>query len=117
MAKKLKITQVRSVIGSQDKKHKVVMESLGLRRNYGTIYKNDTPQIRGMLRKVRHLVTWEEIDEKGIPAPREKSLGFTVIEAAAGAGGTGDGAMRHEDGPAADPGGEAEGENSGDETG
>lgn len=83
MAKKLKVTQVRSIIGSQQEKHKVVMQSLGFRRNQGTIYKNDNPQIKGMLQKVRHLVTWEEIDEKDIPAAAEKNAGFTVIEAAA----------------------------------
>ncbi|MBN2071525.1 MAG: 50S ribosomal protein L30 [Candidatus Krumholzibacteriota bacterium] len=79
MAKKLKITQVRSIIGSQEKKHKVVMESLGFRRNYRTIYKNDSPQIRGMLAKVRHLVVTEEIDEKDIPVKATGSAGFKVI--------------------------------------
>ena len=64
MAKKLKITQVRSIIGSQEKKHKRVMTSLGFTKNYATLYKNDSPQIRGMLHKVRHLVEWEEIAEK-----------------------------------------------------
>ncbi|MDD3642657.1 MAG: 50S ribosomal protein L30, partial [Candidatus Krumholzibacteria bacterium] len=51
MANKLKITQVRSIIGSQKEKHKVVMESLGFTKNYQTLYKNDTPQIRGMIHK------------------------------------------------------------------
>ncbi|HSG29402.1 MAG TPA: 50S ribosomal protein L30 [Candidatus Krumholzibacterium sp.] len=83
MAKKLKVTQVRSIIGSQQEKHKDVMVSLGFRRNQRTLYKNDNPQIRGMLNKVRHLVTWEEIDEKDIPAAAEKNAGFTVIGAAA----------------------------------
>jgi len=82
MAKKLKLTQVRSVIGSQRKKHRCVMDSLGFRRNYTTLYKNDTPQIRGMIVKVRHLVTCEEIDEKDIPASRETKAGFTVIGSA-----------------------------------
>ena len=79
MAKKLKMTQVRSIIGSQKKKHKVVMESLGFRKNYRTIYQNDSPQIRGMLAKVRHLVEWEEIAEKDIPAVEAGSAGYTVI--------------------------------------
>lgn len=81
MAKKLKITQVRSIIGSQKEKHKVVMKSLGFTKNYRTLYKNDTPQIRGMIHKVRHLVAVEEIDEKSIPAPGKPSKGYTVIEA------------------------------------
>lgn len=79
MAKKLKIRQVRSIIGSQEKKHKTVMRSLGFRKNYGTLYKDDNPQIRGMIHKVRHLVEVTEIDEKDIPAVGGKSGGYTVI--------------------------------------
>jgi large subunit ribosomal protein L30 len=79
MAKKLKMTQVRSIIGSQEKKHKVVMRSLGFRKNYRTIYQNDSPQIRGMLAKVRHLVEWEEVSEKDIPGVGTGSSGYTVI--------------------------------------
>ena len=75
----LKITQVRSLIGSQQAKHKVVMESLGFKRNQQTLYKNDTPQIRGMIRKVRHLVEWEEIEEKAIPKLGAKSPGFSIV--------------------------------------
>jgi large subunit ribosomal protein L30 len=36
------------------------MEALGFRRTYQTIEKADTPQIRGMLHQVRHLVRVEE---------------------------------------------------------
>ena len=79
MAKMLKMTQVRSIIGSQEKKHKRVMESLGFKRNYRTLYKKDTPQIRGMLAKVRHLVTVEEIDAKDVPQASAGSAGFTVV--------------------------------------
>lgn len=75
----LKITQIRSLIGAQQAKHRVVMESLGFRRNQQTLYKNDTPQIRGMMRKVRHLIAWEEIDEKAVPGPAGKSPGFTIV--------------------------------------
>ncbi len=85
MAKKIRITQVRSVIGSQERKHKRVMIALGFRKNYRTLYKNDNPQIRGMLQKVQHLVTWEEIDEKDIPAPAKSPSSFTVLEAPAAA--------------------------------
>ncbi len=84
MAKKLKITQVRSIIGSQEKKHKRVMASLGFTKNYATLYKNDSPQIRGMLHKVRHLVEVEEIEEKDVPAaPEPSKKGYTVLKAAA----------------------------------
>ena len=77
--KKLKITQVRSLIGSQRQKHRTVMKALGFTKNQQTLYKDDTPQIRGMITKVRHLVTAEEIDAKDVPARTEKSRGFTVV--------------------------------------
>jgi large subunit ribosomal protein L30 len=78
----LKIKQIRSIIGSQEQKHRSVMRALGFKKNYRTLYKKDSPSIRGMLNKVRHLVAWEEIDEKDIPAQPEKLKGFTVIKAA-----------------------------------
>ena len=60
MAKKLKITQVVSLIGSQPK-HRRTMKALGFHRHQETIEKVDTPQIRGMLQQVRHLVKVEEV--------------------------------------------------------
>jgi large subunit ribosomal protein L30 len=102
MAKKLKITQVRSVIGSQEKKHKRVMTALGFRKNYRTLYKNDSPQIRGMLQKVLHLVEWEEIDEKDIPVLSTPPPGLTVLDTPAGGGGEPD--------VAGEPGAAGEGE-------
>ena len=60
MAKQIRITQIRSIIGAVPK-HKLTIEALGLRRTYQTIVKNDTPQIRGMLKQVRHLVSVEEV--------------------------------------------------------
>ncbi|GEM_PF-239927 len=81
MGNKIKITQVRSIIDSQLVKHKKVMVSLGFKRNQRTIYKNDTPQIRGMMDKVRHLIVWENVDEKDIPGPVERTGGFTVLKA------------------------------------
>ena len=82
MANKLKITQVRSIIGSQEKKHKRVMASLGFTKHQATLYKNDNPQIRGMLAKVRHLVEVEEIAEKDVPVAEPRSKGYTVVKAA-----------------------------------
>ncbi len=64
MAKKLKITQMRSLIGSQPK-HRRTMKAIGFHHNYETLVKSDTPQLRGMLHQVRHLVRVEEIEEKG----------------------------------------------------
>lgn len=96
MAKKLKITQVRSIVGTQRKKHRSVMKSLGFRKNYRTIYKNDTPQIRGMIQKVRHLVVWEEVDEKDVPAALEKPKGYTLVGNATGSKKNNEGALSDE---------------------
>ena len=58
--KKLRVTYARSVIGAkQDQKDTV--DRLGLRRLGQTIEQADTPVLRGMLHKVRHLVTVEEV--------------------------------------------------------
>lgn len=62
MAKKLNITQTKSVI-DRNKSQKLTIEALGLGRpNYSRIH-NDTPQIRGMINKVSHLLKVEEIEE------------------------------------------------------
>lgn len=58
--KKIKITQIRSGIG-QPLRQKRTLEALGLRRIRHTVEHDATPQILGMLNKVRHLVTSEEI--------------------------------------------------------
>ena len=57
---KLKITQVRSVIGRPEK-HRRIIESLGIKRHQTSVVHNDTPAIRGMVFKVRHLVNVEEV--------------------------------------------------------
>ena len=57
---KIKVKQTGSVI-DRPKKQKLTIEALGLGRpNWEKIH-NDTPQIRGMINKVKHLVTVEEI--------------------------------------------------------
>jgi len=53
--KKLKITLKKSGIGF-DKKQKLVIKGLGLRRLNHTVELADTPATRGMILKVRHLV-------------------------------------------------------------
>lgn len=58
--KKLKITQIRSVI-ERPERQKRTIEALGLGRIRKTVVKADTPQIRGMIAKVQHLVTVEEV--------------------------------------------------------
>ncbi|MCM3880374.1 MAG: 50S ribosomal protein L30 [Vicinamibacterales bacterium] len=55
-AKRLKVTLVKSTIGF-DNKQWLVVESLGLRRLNHSIEVADTPAVRGMIHKVRHLVT------------------------------------------------------------
>ena len=59
MADAIKVTQRRSRNGS-DKRQRDTLRSLGLRRIGQTVEVNDTPQIRGMLHKVRHLVEVED---------------------------------------------------------
>ena len=53
--KTLKVTQVRSTIGFE-KKQAETIRGLVLRRMWHTVELKDTPEIRGMIRKVRHLV-------------------------------------------------------------
>lgn len=57
---KVKIVQVKSVI-DQTKKQKATMQALGLRKISQSIEHELTPQIQGMIRKVSHLVSVEEV--------------------------------------------------------
>jgi len=57
---KIKITQVRSVIG-RPKDQKLTMEALGLRKMNQSVEKESNPEILGMVRKVNHLVRVENI--------------------------------------------------------
>jgi large subunit ribosomal protein L30 len=57
----LKVTQVRSVVGSKQG-HKRTVRALGLKRIRDSRVHEDTPQIRGMVHKVQHLVLAEEVD-------------------------------------------------------
>ena len=56
---KVKVTQVRSQIG-QSEKHRGTLRALGLGRIGRTVEHEESPQLAGMLRKVRHLVSVEE---------------------------------------------------------
>ncbi|UCE25050.1 MAG: 50S ribosomal protein L30 [Candidatus Zixiibacteriota bacterium] len=58
---KLKITQIRSTIDRKEPQKRTI-EALGLGKIRREVIHNDTPQIRGMVRAVKHLVTVEEID-------------------------------------------------------
>lgn len=61
MAKKLRVTLVKSVIGQKADK-KATVRSLGLRRISSVAEHDDNPVIRGMIRAVSHLVKVEEIN-------------------------------------------------------
>jgi len=58
-ARRLKITLVRSTIGF-NKTQDATVTGMGLRRIRHTVELPDTPETRGMIHKVRHLVTVEE---------------------------------------------------------
>ena len=56
---KLRVTQVRSQIG-QSQRHRGTLRALGLGRIGRTAEHEESPQVAGMLRRVRHLVRVEE---------------------------------------------------------
>jgi large subunit ribosomal protein L30 len=58
--KKLKITQIKSAIGCPADQKRTV-RALGLKRIRHTVEQADSPVIRGMVFKVKHLVTVEEL--------------------------------------------------------
>ncbi len=59
-AKTIKITLKRSSIG-RPSKQRAVLKGLGLRRLNQIVERPNTPEIRGMVKKVIHLVEFEEI--------------------------------------------------------
>ena len=59
MARKLKITQTKSASG-HPRDQGATVRALGIRRMQQVVVHTDTPQIRGMVFKVRHLVKVEE---------------------------------------------------------
>lgn len=59
MAGELKITLVRSLIGKPESQ-RAVIKGLGLTKINGTVSLKDTPEIRGMINKVSHLVKVSE---------------------------------------------------------
>ena len=60
MMKKISITQFKSGIG-YDKTQKRTLKALGFKRLHQTLIKEATPNILGMVNKVRHLVKVEEV--------------------------------------------------------
>jgi len=61
LVKQLKITWIKSYIGCPETQ-RATIKSLGLRKLYQSIIKEDCAQIRGQINKVKHLVTVEEVD-------------------------------------------------------
>lgn len=57
---KLKITLVRSLIGRPEPQ-RVIVRTLGLGKLNSSVVQQDTPQIRGMINKVSHLIKVEEL--------------------------------------------------------
>jgi large subunit ribosomal protein L30 len=61
MALKLKVTLVNSPI-DRPATQKATVRGLGLRRMHHSVVVEDTPSIRGMIRKIQHLVSVEPAD-------------------------------------------------------
>ncbi len=60
MAGKIKVTQIRSGIGFA-RKQRDTLKGLGLRKMHATRELEDTPAVRGMAKKIAHLVKIEEV--------------------------------------------------------
>ncbi len=61
--RKLRITYTKSMIGyRRDQKNTIL--GLGLRKLHQSVIKSDTPTIRGMVDKVRHLVKVEDVGDE-----------------------------------------------------
>lgn len=58
----LKVTQIRSQIGTRPKQ-RGTLRALGLRGIGHTNTLPDAPEVRGMIDKVSHLISWEETEE------------------------------------------------------
>lgn len=59
---KLKITLHRSIIGSNDRQIATV-KALGLGKTNSSVVQDDTAAIKGMIRKVAHLVSVQEVQD------------------------------------------------------
>ena len=56
----MKITLTRSVIGKTGKQ-KATVVALGLKKTNQTVVKEASPQVMGMINKVKHLIQYEEV--------------------------------------------------------
>ncbi|MGI4895377.1 MAG: 50S ribosomal protein L30 [Janthinobacterium lividum] len=58
---RIKVTQVKSGIGGKQNQRDT-LRSLGLHKIGQSVVKDDRPELRGMAKKIEHLVTIEEVD-------------------------------------------------------
>lgn len=73
----LKITLIRSGIGSP-RRQRAILVGLGLTRLRKTVVREDRPEIRGMLRKIQHLIQVDEV--------AREALDHEIARTSAGAG-------------------------------
>ena len=59
---RIKVTQTRSTIDRKENQKRTIV-ALGLGRINRSKVHNDSPQIRGMIKTVEHLVKWEEVEQ------------------------------------------------------
>lgn len=58
---KIRVTWKKSIIGRPERQRKSI-RALGLKRLNHSVIHDDTPQIRGMIRAVEHLIDWEIVE-------------------------------------------------------
>jgi large subunit ribosomal protein L30 len=80
----IRVTLVRGLAGCPEK-HRTIVAGLGLKKTNSTKLLPDTPQTKGMLDKVRYLVSWERVDEP--PPASRASRKKAAAEATASAAG------------------------------
>jgi len=59
---KLKVTQIHSTIDKPERQKRTII-ALGLGKLHRTVLHDDSPQVRGMIKAVEHLVKWEKVEE------------------------------------------------------
>ena len=62
---KLKITLVNSAIGSNDKQ-RATLQALGLHKLNSSVIQKDSPEIRGMVQKMKHLLSVETLEAEEV---------------------------------------------------
>ncbi|HYB24068.1 MAG TPA: 50S ribosomal protein L30 [Solirubrobacteraceae bacterium] len=76
----LKITQVHSIIGNQERVKRVVTDGLGLGRIGSSVVLPDNPYTRGMISKAAHIVAFEELAVE-VPAAEPHAAEAPAAEA------------------------------------